>query len=46
MIKPYILRAYVYLVKVGRMDIETLPQEEYREPVAQYLIDEEMKNQA
>ena len=35
----YRIKAYVYLVKVGRLEIESIP-EEYRIPVAERLVSE------
>lgn len=40
MIKEYMIKAYAILVKGGRRDIETLP-EDYQIPVAEYLASQE-----
>jgi hypothetical protein len=45
-VKQYLIVSYAYLVKVGRWDLEpvdgsekSVVPEEYREAVAEYLID-------
>ncbi len=40
MVKPYMVSAYALLVKAGRRELESLP-EEYQIPVAEYLAEQE-----
>ncbi len=42
MVKPYMVRAYAFLISEGRRTIESLP-EAYRIPVAEYLAAENEK---
>ena len=43
MVKEYMVKVYAMLVKVGKRDIENLP-EIYKIPVAEYLANQEDVN--
>jgi hypothetical protein len=43
MVKDYLVKAYAILVKGGRRELDTLP-EDYQIPVAEYLVTQEEGN--